>query len=113
MGWYKNKADFEHAMAMAVLGYRNPKVNGGRDTYALITEATTNTRNLVGLVKGLPASLLKAKVVRKGAGAGGAVTQADVLAYEKDNWERDRANQKKIIEQQAQILALLTEKKGN
>lgn len=111
MGWYKNKADFEHAMAMAVLGYRNPKVNGGRDTYALLTEAATGTRSLIGLVKGIPASVLQAKVTRKGAGAGSAVTQAETLAYDKDNWSQDRANQKKIIEQQAQILALLTEKK--
>ena len=82
----------------------------GRDHSANLTSAV---KALTALVKGVPASVLQAKVTRKGAGAGSAVTQAETLAYDKDNWERDRANQKKIIEQQAQILALLTEKKGN
>lgn len=80
----------------------------GRDHAANLTIAV---KTLTALVKGIPASVLQAKVTRKGAGAGSAVTQAETLAYDKDNWERDRANQKKIIEQQAQILALLTEKK--
>lgn len=82
----------------------------GRDHSANLTSAV---KALTALVKGVPASVLQAKVTRKGAGAGSAVTQAETLAYDKDNWERDRANQKKILEQQAQILALLTEKKGN
>lgn len=82
----------------------------GRDHSANLTNTV---KALTALVKGLPASFLQARVVRKGVGAGSAVTQAETLAYDKDNWERDRANQKKIIEQQAQILALLTEKKGN
>lgn len=80
----------------------------GRDHSANLTNTV---KTLTSLVKGIPASVLQAKVTRKGAGAGSAVTQAETLAYDKDNWERDRANQKKIIEQQAQILALLTEKK--
>lgn len=80
----------------------------GRDHSANLTNTV---KALTALVKGLPASVLQAKVTRKGAGAGSAVTQAETLAYDKDNWERDRAAQKKIIEQQAQILALLTEKK--
>ena len=80
----------------------------GRDHSANLT---VTVKALTALVKGIPASVLQAKVVRKGAGAGSAVTQADTLAYDKDNWSQDRANQKKIIEQQAQILALLTEKK--
>ena len=81
----------------------------GRDHSANLTNTV---KTLTALVKGVPASVLQAKVTRKGAGAGSAVTQAETLAYDKDNWERDRAAQKKIIEQQAQILALLTEKKG-
>lgn len=80
----------------------------GRDHAANLTVAV---KTLTALVKGIPASVLQAKVTRKGIAAGSAVTQAETLAYDKDNWERDRANQKKIIEQQAQILALLTEKK--
>ena len=80
----------------------------GRDHSANLTVAV---KALTSLVKGIPASVLQAKVTRKGAGAGSAVTQAETLAYDKDNWSQDRANQKKIIEQQAQILALLTEKK--
>ena len=80
----------------------------GRDHAANLTVAV---KALTALVKGIPASVLQAKVTRKGAGAGSAVTQAETLAYDKDNWSQDRANQKKIIEQQAQILALLTEKK--
>lgn len=82
----------------------------GRDHSANLTVAV---KTLTALVKGVPASVLQAKVTRKGVGAGSAVTQAETLAYDKDNWERDRANQKKILEQQAQILALLTEKKEN
>lgn len=80
----------------------------GRDHSANLTNTV---KTLTALVKGLPASVLQAKVTRKGAGAGSAVTQAETLAYDKDNWSQDRANQKKILEQQAQILALLTEKK--
>lgn len=80
----------------------------GRDHSANLTVAV---KTLTALVKGIPASVLQAKVTRKGVGKGSAVTQAETLAYDKDNWERDRAAQKKIIEQQAQILALLTEKK--
>lgn len=80
----------------------------GRDHAANLTVAV---KTLTALVKGVPASMLQAKVTRKGVAAGSAVTQAETLAYDKDNWERDRANQKKILEQQAQILALLTEKK--
>lgn len=80
----------------------------GRDHSANLTNTV---KALTALVKGIPASVLQAKVTRKGAGAGSAVTQAETLAYDKDNWSQDRANQKKIIEQQAQILALLTEKK--
>ena len=82
----------------------------GRDHSANLTNTV---KALTALVKGIPASVLQAKVTRKGAGAGSAVTQAETLAYDKDNWSQDRANQKKILEQQAQILALLTEKKGN
>ena len=81
----------------------------GRDHSANLTVAV---KALTALVKGLPASFLQAKVVRKGAGAAGTVTQAEALAYEKANWSQDRANQQKIIEQNAQIIALLTEKKG-
>ena len=81
----------------------------GRDHSANLTNTV---KALTSLVKGIPASVLQAKVTRKGAGAGSAVTQAETLAYDKDNWSQDRANQKKILEQQAQILALLTEKKG-
>ena len=81
----------------------------GRDHAANLTVAV---KALTALVKGIPASVLQAKVVRKGAGAGSSVTQADTLAYDKDNWSQDRANQQKIIEQNAQIIALLTEKKG-
>lgn len=80
----------------------------GRDHSANLTNTV---KALTSLVKGVPASVLQAKVTRKGSGAGSAVTQAETLAYDKDNWSQDRANQKKIIEQQAQILALLTEKK--
>lgn len=83
-------------------------LTNGRDHAANLTVAV---KTLTALVKGIPASVLQAKVTRKGVGAGSAVTQAETLAYDKDNWERDRANQKKILEQQAQILALLTEKK--
>ena len=81
----------------------------GRDHSANLTNTV---KTLTALVKGVPASVLQAKVTRKGAGAGSAVTQAETLAYDKDNWSQDRENQKKIIEQQAQILALLTEQKG-
>ncbi|MCG7424596.1 M23 family metallopeptidase [Kocuria rhizophila] len=81
----------------------------GRDHSAGLTTAV---KTLTGLVKGIPASVLQAKVTRKGAGAGSAVTQADALAYEKDNWARDRDAQQTIIEQNAQIIALLTEQKG-
>jgi len=81
----------------------------GRDHSANLTNTV---KALTALVKGVPASVLQAKVTRKGAGAGSTVTQAETLAYDKDNWAQDRANQKKILEQQAQILALLTDKKG-
>lgn len=81
----------------------------GRDHSANLTAAV---KALTALVKGIPASVLQAKVTRKGAGAGSAVTQAETLAYDKDNWDRDRAAQQKIIEQNAQIIALLTEQKG-
>ena len=81
----------------------------GRDHSANLTSAV---KALTALVKGVPASVLQAKVTRKGAGAGSAVTQAETLAYDKDNWSRDREAQQKIIEQNAQIIALLTEKKG-
>ena len=82
----------------------------GRDHSANLTAAV---KGLTALVKGIPASVLKAEVIRKGAGKGSTVTQAEALAYDKDNWDRDRAAQQKIIEQQAQIIALLTEKKGS
>ena len=81
----------------------------GRDHAANLTAAV---QALTALVKGIPASVLQAKVTRKGAGKGSTVTQAETLAYDKDNWSQDRANQQKIIEQNAQIIALLTEKKG-
>lgn len=81
----------------------------GRGHSANLTSAV---KALTALVKGVPASVLQAKVTRKGAGAGSAVTQAETLAYDKDNWSRDREAQQKIIEQNAQIIALLTEKKG-
>ncbi|WP_158591110.1 hypothetical protein [Kocuria tytonis] len=81
----------------------------GRDHAAGLTAAV---KALTALVKGIPASVLQAKVTRKGAGSEGTVTQAEALAYEKANWSQDRANQQKIIEQQAQIIALLTEKKA-
>ena len=97
MAWYKNRADFEHAMAMAVLGYRNPKVNGNRDAYALLTEAAKNTRGLLGLVKGIPASVMGVKVVRKGKDAGTTVTPAEALAWERDNAATDRTNAERIL----------------
>ena len=80
----------------------------GRDHSANLTVAV---KALTALVKGIPASVLRAEVIRKGAGKGSKVTQAEALAYDKDNWERDRAAQQKIIEQNAQIIALLTERK--
>lgn len=82
----------------------------GRDHSANLTNTV---KALTALVKGIPASVLQAKVTRKGAGKGSTVTQAEALAYDKDNWSRDREAQQKIIEQNAQIIALLTEKKGN
>lgn len=97
MSWYKNRADFEHAMAMAVLGYKNPKVNGGRDAYALLTEAATSTRSLIGLVKGIPASVLKARVKRRGAGTGQEVDLATLLAYDLDNETREKDTDAKIL----------------
>ena len=97
MSWYKNRADFEHAMATAVLSYRNPKVNGNRDAYALLTEAAKNTRGLLGLVKGLPASVMGVKVTRKGKDAGTTVTPAEALAWERDNAATDRTNAEKIL----------------
>ena len=97
MGWYKNKADFEHSVAMAVLGYRNPKVNGKADVYALLTEAAKNTRGLLGLVKGIPASVMGVKVVRKGKDAGTTVTPAEALAWERDNAATDRTNAERIL----------------
>lgn len=81
----------------------------GRDHSANLTNTV---KALTALVKGIPASVLQAKVTRKGAGKGSTVTQAEALAYDKDNWSRDREAQQKIIEQNAQIIALLTEKKG-
>lgn len=97
MAWYKNRADFEHAMAMAVLGYKNPKINGNRDAYALLTEAATGTRSLIGLVKGIPASVLKAQVKRRGAGAGQEVDLATLLAYDLDNETREKNTDAKIL----------------
>lgn len=81
----------------------------GRDHSANLTNTV---KALTALVKGIPASVLQAKVTRKGAGKGSTVTQAEALAYDKDNWSRDREAQQKIIEQNAQIIALLTEQKG-
>ena len=81
----------------------------GRDHSANLTNTV---KALTALVKGIPASVLKAEVTRKGAGKGSKVTQAEALAYDKDNWSRDREAQQKIIEQNAQIIALLTEQKG-
>lgn len=81
----------------------------GRDHSANLTNTV---KALTALVKGIPASVLKAEVIRKGAGKGSKVTQAEALAYDKDNWSRDREAQQKIIEQNAQIIALLTEQKG-
>ena len=81
----------------------------GRDHSANLTVAV---KTLTALVKGIPASVLRAEVIRKGAGKGSKVTQAEALAYDKDNWSRDREAQQKIIEQNAQIIALLTAQKG-
>lgn len=81
----------------------------GRDHAANLTNTV---KALTALVKGIPASVLRAEVIRKGAGKGSKVTQAEALAYDKDNWSQDRANQQKIIEQNAQIIALLTGQKG-
>lgn len=81
----------------------------GRDHSANLTNTV---KALTALVKGIPASVLQAKVTRKGAGKGSTVTQAEALAYDKDNWSRDREAQQKIIEQNAQIIALLTGQKG-
>lgn len=83
-------------------------LTNGRDHSANLTTAV---KALTALVKGIPASILQARVTRKGAGAAGSVTQAEALAYEKDNWVRDREAQAKIIEQNAQIIALLTGQK--
>lgn len=85
----------------------------GRDHSANLTVAV---KTLTGLVKGVAASVLGAKVKRVGGKE--AVTLANVLAYDKSNWVTDRAAQDtikaqnaQILEQQAQLLSLLTGKK--
>lgn len=79
-------------------------LTNGRDHSANLTVAV---KALTALVKGIPASVLQAKVTRKGTGAAGTVTQAEALAYEKDNWTTDRAKQDAIFAEQKKTNELL------
>lgn len=66
----------------------------GRDHSANLTVAV---KALTALVKGIPASVLKAKVKRHGAGTGQEVNLATLLAYDLDNETREKDTDAKIL----------------
>lgn len=66
----------------------------GRDHSANLTVAV---KTLTALVKGVPASVLKARVKRRGAGVGQEVDLATLLAYDLDNETREKGTAAKIL----------------
>lgn len=66
----------------------------GRDHSANLTVAV---KTLTALVKGVPASVLKARVKRRGAGVGQEVDLATLLAYDLDNETREKDTDAKIL----------------
>lgn len=92
-----NQAEFNRQKKIA--GTPAWYLANGRDHSANLTVAV---KALTALVKGIPASVLAAKVKRPGEKSTGSLAQN--IAYDKANWSQDRANQDEIKAQQAQII---------
>lgn len=81
--------DLENAIERA-LAKKRPRQGGVKGTSSILDEVTWNNKNfaaLTALVRGVPASTLKAKVKRPD---GTTVDLATALAYERENWNTDR-----------------------
>lgn len=81
--------DLENAIER-VLAKKRPRQGGVKGTSSILDEVTWNNKNfaaLTALVRGVPASTLKAKVKRPD---GTTVDLATALAYERENWNTDR-----------------------
>jgi hypothetical protein len=110
MSWYKSRTDFENSLAKKVIDFRFTDKTG---KWIWLGEIMDNWRSdrerldrVERAVEDLPVSVLNKRVPRKGESEG-YINLATVAAYERDNWERDRAAQEQILRQQKLIMEKL------
>lgn len=98
--------DLENALEN-VLKKQRPRKGGVKGTSSILDEIAWNNKNfatVVGLLKGVAASVLNAKVKRPD---GTEATLAAAVSYERENWALDKAQQAAILRNQIQILERL------